>query len=261
MEIFKSFILGIIEGITEFLPISSTAHLIIASKILNITQNEFHKFFEVFIQGGAILAVLLLYFKKIKEDKETIKKIIISFLPTAFFGFLFYKIIKNIFFETEILIVLSLFIIGLLFIFIEKSIKKGIVKLEKNLNELNYLEAFLIGLIQSLSIIPGISRAGAVILIMLILKFKRKEAVLYSFYLAVPTIISASLYDLYKITNDSNFQIINYQIINLLIGFLTSFIFAIISTKWLINYLQKNDLEIFGWYRIILSILILLFLL
>lgn len=251
-------ILGIIEGITEFLPVSSTAHLILVSYLLKIEQTNFHKFFEVFIQSGAICAVIFNYFYLLKQNKELIKKIIISFIPTAFFGFLLYKVIKDTFFENYILISLSFITLGLIFIIIEKLINNKKIKLELNLNHLDYKKAFLVGIFQSLAIIPGISRAGAVILGMLLLKFKREESVLYSFFVAVPTIISAGLYDLYK-TGMGELYLSGQNIIYLTIGFISSFISAYLTIRWFIKYLQKNNLIPFGWYRIILGIIFLAF--
>lgn len=250
----QSFILGIIEGITEFLPISSTAHLILTSYLLKINQNNFHKFFEVFIQTGAICAILFNYFYFLKQKKELVKKITISFIPTAIIGFLLYKMIKNFFFENYILIASSFIFLGLAFIILEKLIQKNKIKLELALNQLNYKQAFLIGVFQGLAVIPGVSRAGAVILGMLILKFKREESVLYSFFLAVPTIISAGLYDFYKTGFN---QIPNQDWLNLIIGFITSFIFALITIRWFIQYLQKNNLIPFGIYRIIIGLIFL----
>lgn len=254
MNVFQSIILGIIEGITEFLPISSTAHLILFSNLLKIPQTEFNKFFEIFIQSGAILSVVIFYFKVVKENKALLKHIIVSFLPTAFFGVLLYKLIKNKFFEENILIISMLIFVGFLFLVIEFLIKKNKIKLTKDLNQLDYLQSFIIGVSQALAIIPGVSRAGAVILAMMVLGFKRDQAVLYSFLLAVPTIISAGMYDLFK--SGINFLSLDTQnIINLSLGFLVSFISAIIATQWLIKYLQKNNLVLFAVYRIIIGIL------
>lgn len=253
----ESFILGIIEGITEFLPISSTAHLILFSYLLKIPQTDFHKFFEVFIQIGAILAVIFNYFQLLLSNKNLIKKILISFIPTVLISLIFYKVIKNIFFESILLIIAMLIFIGIIFLIIELLIKKSKLRLEYKLDDLNYLQAFLIGIFQSFAIIPGVSRAGAVILGMLFLKFQREDAVLYSFLLAIPTIISAGIYDLYQ----SGFKELTFEIKNIIylsIGFITSFIFALITIRWFINYLQKNDLTIFGYYRIIFGLIFLI---
>lgn len=254
MNLFHGIILGIIEGVTEFLPISSTAHLILFSHILNIPQSDFQKLYEVVIQAGAILAIIFLYFNFLLKNRYLWLKIIISFLPTAFFGFIFYRLIKNIFFEEQILILGSLFFIGLIFILFELLISKKKFILKKKIIDLNFLYAFLIGLFQSLAIIPGVSRAGIVILAMLFLGFKREEAATYSFLLAVPTILSASVYDLYK--NRELLSIVNVgQIQILIIGIFISFITAIISVKWLVSFLKKNSLISFGWYRIIFSLI------
>lgn len=254
MTLFHTLILGIIEGLTEFLPISSTAHLIITSKFLNISQTNFLKLFEVFIQSGAILVVIFLYFKYLVKNQKLIKYIIFSFLPTALIGFIFHKIIKNIFFESFNLIIFSLFFIGILFILLEVFIKNKKILLKKKLDNINFFESFLIGFFQSLAIVPGVSRAGSVILTMMILGYKREEATLYSFLLAVPTILAAGFYDFYK-----ERQIVFLNIDNLWIlffGFLVSFVFAYLSIKWFIDFVKKNSLLIFGIYRIILAVIL-----
>lgn len=254
MSLFHAFILGIVEGLTEFLPVSSTAHLILLSHLLKIPQTDFQKLFEVVIQSGAILAILFLYFQYLMVNKFLWIKIFFSFLPTAFIGMVFYKVIKNIFFDSVLLILFSLFFLGLVFILIEWIIKRKKITLKKNLKEMNLWEAFIIGLFQSVAIIPGVSRAGAVILTMFFLRFKRQEAAIYSFLLALPTIFSASIYDLSK----SKELIFETNIFYLMVGFFTAFIFAWISVKWFINFLQKKTLTFFGYYRILLSILMFL---
>jgi undecaprenyl-diphosphatase len=175
---------------------------------------------------------------------------------TSLIALPFYKVIKNIFFEDIFLIIFSLIFIGLLMIIIENLIEKNKIKIFKNLENLTLKEAILIGIFQSLSIVPGVSRAGAVILGMLLLKYKRDEAVLYSFLLSVPTIISAGLFDLYKTGFDKIF-LIKENLIYLITGFIFSFISALIVVKLFIKYLQNHNLKIFGYYRIILGIIIL----
>jgi len=255
MSIFHSLILGIVEGITEFLPISSTFHLIYTSKLLGISQTEFQKFFEVFIQGGAILAVAVLFFKEIIGDVDLVKKTIIAFIPTALIGFVLYKIIKNIFFEAQLLMLMMFIIVGLIFILVEWLIGKKKIVLNKLLKEFSYKEALIIGLVQALAIIPGVSRAGSVILGMMFLGYKRDEAAKFSFILSVPTILAAAGYDFFKM----KFLIFN-NINNLgilVMGSVVSFIFALITVKWLVGYLQKNSLFVFGVYRILLAIILL----
>jgi len=249
----NSIILGLVEGVTEFLPISSTAHLIIASSLLKLPQSEFISFFEVFIQSGAILAVIYLYFGYINKHKELVPKVLVSFIPTAVIGFVMRNTIKTVFFPSLNMIAMTLLVVGLVFILIEFLIKNKTLVLKGSLKEITYCDAFLIGLIQSLAIIPGVSRAGAVIVGMMLLKYKRSEAAVYSFLLAVPTILGASILDLIK-TDVS--LLTNQNLIFVATGFLASFVSALAVIKWLITYLQKNSLVIFGVYRIILAVLL-----
>lgn len=254
MGIFHAIILGVVEGITEFLPISSTFHLIFTAKILKLTQNDFSKFFEVFIQSGAILSVALLYFTDVVKSKDLIKKLIISFIPTAFFGFIFYKFIKNVLFESQILILIVFITVGFFLIILERIINKNKIILNKDIKSLTYKEALIIGIIQALAVVPGVSRAGAVILIMMFLKFRRSESAYYSFLLAIPTILAASFFDFYKmreiVFNDSNHWSI------LIVGFFTAFVSSFIVVKWFINFLKTNSLAVFGYYRLIIAIII-----
>lgn len=253
MTLIHAIILGVVEGVTEFLPISSTAHLILTSRILNLPQTEFQKFFEVFIQSGAILAVIFLYFRYLVKNPKIVFNIIFSFIPTAIVGLLLYRIIKNTFFHSIALIVGAFIAIGILFILIEDLIKNRRINLVKSVNQLEYQQAVLIGVAQSLAVIPGVSRAGAVLVIMLLLGYKRDQAAVYSFLLAVPTIFAAAGLDMIKtnwgtISDKSN-------LIVLITGFFTAFITAYFSVKWLINYLQKRPLTGFGIYRIIVGII------
>ena len=256
MNLFSALILGIVEGVTEFLPISSTAHLIISSKLLYIPQTEFQKFFEVFIQSGAILAVVFIYWKVIYQSKNLLKNIILSFFPTAVVGLLLHKVIKNIFFESFILITVSLFVIGLFFIIFEFLLKKKIVKTNKKIIQMTIVQALLIGVGQSLAVVPGVSRAGIVILTMMILGFNREESALYSFVLAIPTLFAASAFDFIKTHPQLIFSGSNQLF--LFIGLITSFFSALLAIKWFIKFLQKNSLFYFGVYRIILASLLFL---
>jgi undecaprenyl-diphosphatase len=252
MNLIYSLILGVVEGVTEFLPISSTAHLILTSKFMNITQTEFLKFFEVFIQSGAILAVVVIYLEYARKNIEVMKKVVVSFIPTAIVGFLLHKMIKEVFFESEELIIAAMFLIGLVFILIEYMVKTKRIKLHRSLGKMPYLDSITVGLGQALAVVPGVSRAGIVMVVMMLKGYKRDESAIYSFLLAVPTILAASGYDLIKtdpavITNTGNLSF-------LVIGFVTSFITAYFSVKWLIGYLKKKTLVGFGIYRVILSL-------
>lgn len=252
MNWLNALILGLIEGITEFLPISSTAHLIISSQILHLSQTEFQKFFEVFIQSGAILAIVFIYWKIILKNKSLMTNIVLSFIPTAVVGLLLHKMIKNVFFQSFTLIAASLFLIGLFFIVFEFLLKKKIVKTNKKINQMTIVQALLIGVGQSLAVVPGVSRAGAVILTMMALGFNREESALYSFFLAVPTIFAASAFDFIKTDYRQVFSGNNLPL--LMIGLATAFLSALFAIKWFITFLQKNSLSYFGVYRILLSV-------
>jgi len=255
MTIIQSIVLGVIEGITEFLPISSTFHLINAVNFLKIKQTDFVKLFEVFIQSGAILAVLFLYFKELKNNISLIKKICVSFAPTAVIGFLLYTVIKQVFFESQYLMIAVFIFIAFLFLIIEILVKKGFIQIKHTLNNFSYKQALLIGLFQSIAIIPGVSRSGIVILAMMFIGFRRDESAKFSFMLAIPTIFAASIFDLYKMRHIALSNIGNIGI--LLIGFLVSFIFAYISVRWFIKFLHKNTLVPFGIYRLVIAIILL----
>lgn len=247
MNILHAAALGIIEGLTEFLPISSTAHMIMGARVMGLQQTEFLKFFEVFIQIGAIAAVLFLYFKKF-FDIKIIKQLIASFIPTAIVGFALYKVIKTVFFESNILISASLIIIGIVFIVIER-IK---LKEHKSVAQMSIQAAVLIGLAQSLAVVPGVSRAGIVILAMMLMGFKRDEAAQYSFMLALPTLAAAAFLDVVKMRN-TKLSLSEVEMVAL--GTVIAFAVAYASMKWFVAYLQKSKLTGFGIYRVVVGII------
>lgn len=254
MNIIHVLVLGVVEGLTEFLPVSSTAHLIFASRLLHISPTQFTTFFEVFIQSGAILAVVILYFHYILKHKSLISNLLISFIPTAVVGLVLRKSIKTVFFESMPLILTAFFIVGIIFLILEVLVKKKRITLSHKITDISVKQAILIGLAQSFAVIPGVSRAGAVIVSMMFSGFKREDAALYSFLLAIPTISAASAFDLLK----TDFSIISNSnnILSLSIGFVMSFITALLVIKWFIRFLQKNTLVSFGIYRIILTLLL-----
>ncbi len=258
MNIIHSVILGIVEGITEFLPISSTAHLIIASKFLGISQSEFVQMFEVVIQSGAIIAVILLQSSYVLNHKKTLKNVLISFIPTAIIGFVLHEVIKKVFFNSNDLIITSMAIIAIVFLVVEYLIRLKKITLTKSLESITMRHALLIGLAQSIAVIPGVSRAGIVMIAMMLLGYKRSQAALYSFMLAVPTIFAASALDLYK--GREVLAASHNQLGMLAIGWLASLATAFIAIKWLLTYLQKNTLVLFAYYRIALAIILVLFL-
>ena len=248
MDLFQALILSLIEGITEFLPISSTGHLILTSHILNIEQTEFVKSFLIIIQLGAILSVVTLYFKMLTNIKIW-PKIIAGFIPSAVVGLLLYAFIKDYLLGNELITVIALFLGGLAFIGIELWDRQK--EKSRKLKDLTTKDAFFIGLFQSISIIPGVSRAGASILGGLILGFNRKTSTQFSFLLAVPTMLGATTLDV--ATTRLNFS--NSELTTLSIGFVASFVFALISVKFLIEYIKNHTFIVFGVYRIIVAVL------
>ena len=250
MNIVQTLILSVAEGITEFLPISSTGHLILVSDLLKITQTEFIKSFDIIIQLGAILSVVAIYFNKLIKSRDIWKQIIIAFLPSAIFGALFYKLIKTYLIGNSLVVVLSLFIGGIVMILFEKYHKDK----EKELNLKHYL---LIGLFQVVSMIPGVSRAFATIFGGMVVGMSRKKATEFSFFLAIPTMLGATVLDLIK-TDISIWT--NSNLVTLFLGFLASFATAYVVVKWLIKFVQTHNFIRFGWYRIILALLFILFL-
>lgn len=263
MNIFHGLLFGIVEGLTEFLPISSTAHLILAGEWLQLPSTEFLKTFEISIQLGAILAVVILYWKKIWSSWNLIGKLAIAFIPTGLIGFGLYKIVKKYLLDNNYIIAATLFIGGIILIMFEKYLqKKNNFQPTNSQNDpdstngfaaISYKQAAAIGLFQSLAIIPGTSRSAATIIGGLSLGIKREIIVEFSFLLAIPTMAAATGYDLYK--NQLFFN--GNELIIWLIGFIASFITAIISIKFFIKFIKKNNFIYFGWYRIILSLIVL----
>ncbi len=246
MDLINTLFLSFLEGVTEFLPISSTGHLILASNLLKIPQTEFLKSFEIFIQLGAILAVVFLYFKKLITDIDLWKKIILAFLPSAFFGVMFYGFIKSNLFENTFVVILSLLIGGIFIIIFEKY------HANKQKAHLGYFDYLKIGLFQVLSMIPGVSRAMATIFGGMMVGLNRKQATEFSFLLAIPTMLGATVLDLYK-TDVSVWT--NSELNLLIIGFIGSFITSIIAIKFLVKFVQSNNFIVFGVYRVIISII------
>ena len=251
MTIIDSITLGVVEGLTEFLPISSTGHLIAVSKFLGLEQTNAHKAFEVAIQLGSILAVLFLFVKRLLVDKMLWLKIIIAFLPTAIFGFLFYKTIKALFGVESVAIMLI--IGGFIFLIVEYFRRNHDDSKDKTIDDLTVKEALTIGLFQSLSMVPGTSRSGATMIGGLFTGLSRKSAAEFSFLLAIPTMFVATFYDLYKTRNDMIID--DYSL--LAVGFVTAFIVAFFTVKAVMNFLTTHTFIVFGIYRIIFGILLL----
>lgn len=258
-DLFKTILLGIVEGLTEFIPVSSTAHLLIVSNLIDF-QSIKNNVFEIVIQIGAIFAVCVIYRKKIlevllnlnqKKQQKFSLNLTLAFLPAVFFGVLLHDIIKQVFFST-ISIAISLIVGGIIMIIVDRKPRKFEVT---DIDKITYSKALYIGLFQCLAMIPGTSRSGATIIGGLLLKLDRKTATEFSFFLAMPTIAAATIYDLYKNIDALTFSNIEF----LLIGTFASFVSAILVIKWFLNYVSKNNFVPFGIYRIIVGSLILLF--
>lgn len=254
MDLFQSIILSIVEGITEFLPISSTGHLLLASRFLNIPQTEFVKSFEVIIQLGAILAIVVLYWRKLLGNYKLWKNILVAFLPAVVVGLLLYDFIKEVLFENILVTIFALLIGGILLIVIEKLFKEKSSAID-SVDKLTLKQSFLIGIAQSFSVIPGTSRAASTIIGGLLVGANRKTAVEFSFLLAIPTMMAATGLDLIK----SEFSFSSQELMVLSVGFIGSFITALLVVRWFIKFVQTNSFFWFGIYRIVLAVLFLLF--
>jgi len=254
MNIFDASILGIIEGITEFLPISSTGHMIVASKFLGLAQSDFTKAFEVIIQLGAILAVLFSYKEEFTFKKIGLwTKIFISFLPIGIVGFLLAKQVKEIF---SVEIVAIMFIIGgIIFIVVEKFYKEDKQTHLDDIEKISYKQALYIGIAQVFALIPGTSRAGSTIIGAMLVKLTRKAAAKYSFLLAFPVMLAVTAYDFLKHFH----EFVGARADVLAIGFIIAFFVALISMKLFMRFLEKFSFVSFGVYRIIFGIFLLVF--
>lgn len=254
MDLLQVLILSAVEGITEFLPISSTGHLVLTSELLRITQIDFVKSFEVIIQLGAILAVVVLYWQRLLQSKALWLRLIVAFLPTAIIGFGLYSFIKTVLIGNPQVTLWALFLGGIALILIEKFYQEKKHHLDK-IESLSLKKSFAIGLIQSFSMVPGVSRAAATIFGGLFMGLKRKAAVEFSFLLAIPTMAGATGLDLIK----SNFSFSAQEWMLLIVGFLGAFVTAILAIKFLLRYIQNHSFIAFGVYRIILAILFWIF--
>ncbi|MFA7473652.1 MAG: undecaprenyl-diphosphate phosphatase [Spirosomataceae bacterium] len=252
MTFWQAMVLAIVEGITEFLPVSSTGHMIIASSLMGIGQEDFVKMFTVNIQFGAILSVVVLYWRRFVKDIDFnfYLKLLVAFVPAAVFGFLLNDLIDSLL-ENVYVVAIMLLLGGIVLVYIDRWIKAPTAE-----KSMNFTHAFKIGLFQCIAMIPGVSRSAATIIGGMVQGFSRKQAAEFSFFLAVPTMAAAGGYKFLK-TYDS-IQAEDVQI--LLWGNLVAFIVAMLAIKFFINFLTKYGFKVFGYYRIALGLLLLILL-
>lgn len=246
MSIFEALILAIVEGITEFLPISSTGHMIIATAFMKMQSTDFVKIYTVNIQFGAILSVVVLYFKRFFQSIDFYLKLLVAFLPAAVVGFMFGDAIDSLL-ENVVVVAISLIIGGIILLFTDKWFNQTEEK------RITYLNALTVGFYQCIALIPGVSRSAATIIGGMAQGLTRKQAAEFSFFLAVPTMFAASAYKLlkgYKGISPDNVQI-------LIIGNVVAFVVALLAIKFFIHFLTKYGFKAFGYYRIIVGMLIL----
>ncbi len=250
MNLLEAIVLAIIEGITEFLPVSSTGHMIIASSFFGIAQEDFTKLFTIVIQLGTILSVVVLYWKRFFQSIDFYFKLLVGFIPAVVLGLLLSDWIDSLL-ENPITVAISLVIGGFILLKVDDWFNDG------TQTEISYLTAFKIGLFQCLAMIPGVSRSGASIVGGMTQKLSRTVAAEFSFFLALPTMLGATVkksYDFYQ----AGMVLTNEQIQYLVVGNMVGFVVAMIAIKSFIGYLSKHGFKVFGYYRIVAGIAILL---
>lgn len=251
MSFLQALIIAIVEGITEFLPVSSTGHMIIAQQILGIESTDFVKMFTVNIQFGAILSVIVLYWKRFFQSTDFYFKLFVAFLPAAVIGFLLGDFIDSML-ENVVVVAISLLLGGIVLLFIDKWFNKPVED-----QQITWKKALIIGFFQCIAMIPGVSRSAATIIGGMSQKLTRINAAEFSFFLAVPTMFAASAYKLLQ-----NYQVIQPNDIQLLVfGNIVAFIVALIAIKTFIGFVTRYGFKIFGYYRIVLGLVLLILLL
>lgn len=253
MSFIQSIIIAIVEGITEFLPVSSTGHMILASTLMKIQENDFVKTFEIFIQLGAIMAIVMLYAKKFLQSFSIYVKLGIAFIPTAVVGYIAYDFIKGYLFNS-IVVAVSLIVGGIVLVFIDQKLTTKKSKVEV-VEDISYKNSFFIGLIQCFSMIPGVSRAAATIIGGVFNGLDKKQATEFSFLLAVPTMIAASGYDLLK----TPISFTSHEVVLLATGFVVAFFTAWLAVKVFLKIVENYGFKYFGYYRILVGAIFLLF--
>jgi undecaprenyl-diphosphatase len=252
MNFIEAIILAVIEGLTEFLPISSTGHMIIGSSFMGMKSTDFSKLFMIAIQLGAILSVVVLYFKRFFKSIDFYVKLVVAFIPAAVFGLLLGDYIDSLL-ENVTGVAISLLVGGIILLYVDKWFNRPSYQEEENIN---YLTALKIGLFQCIAMIPGVSRSGATIVGGMSQKLSRKLAAEFSFFLAVPTMFAATAKKLYDFFKDGH-TITDEEVKLLVVGNMVAFIVALIAIKSFIGFLNKHGFKIFGYYRIALGIILL----
>jgi undecaprenyl-diphosphatase len=257
MNLFQSVIIAIVEGLTEFLPVSSTGHMIIATKLLNVPETPFVKLFTIAIQLGAILAVVVIYWRKFCDFSrwQFYLKLLIGVVPALILGFIFSEKI-DILLESTLTVAISLLVGGIVLVFIDRLFTRPRIQSEK---QIRYSNAFIIGLWQCLAMIPGVSRSAATIIGGMQQKLTRSEAAEFSFFLAVPTMLAATGYKLLKYYNNAG-GFSSEEIKLLAVGNIVAFIVALGAIKFFIDFVKKHGFRIWGIYRIIIGVLLLILL-
>jgi undecaprenyl-diphosphatase len=256
MNIIQVIVLAIIEGLTEFLPVSSTGHMVITSSLMGISTDEFVKLFEIVIQLGAILAVVVLYFKRFVRSVDFYIKLIIGVIPAVILGLLLKKHIDKLL-ESPLVVAIAFVVGGIILLFVDDWFNKPKVNDEK---DINHITALKIGFFQCLAMVPGVSRSAASIVGGMSQKLSRKAAAEFSFFLAVPTMFGATvkdLWDFHKANTLSSDQL-HHDIKYLLIGSVIAFIVALLAIKSFITFLEKKGFKLFGYYRIVAGIAIII---
>lgn len=256
MDTLQALVLGVVEGVTEFLPVSSTGHLILASKLMAIPESDFLKSFEVAIQLGAILAALLLYWRSLLLSPQILLRVCVAFLPTAVIGLLLHGFIKRVLLGSDVVVLWSLLIGGIALIVFEQWYGPRQAS-HSHLKSISLKTAFLIGVGQSLALLPGVSRSAATIVSGLLLGMDRKSTVEFSFLLAIPTMAAATGLDL--LSSETGFSASEWTMLS--VGFVAAFLVALVAIRWLIRYVSHHTFTPFGIYRIAAAALYALFIL
>jgi undecaprenyl-diphosphatase len=258
MTTLQAIVLGITEGFTEFLPISSTGHMILVSHFMHIVDSATLSTYEIVVQLGAILAVVVLYYKKLFQV-EMIKKLIVAFIPTGIVGIVVYPYIKYLLTgpNSSIIVASMLILGGIVILLVEKKYAQKIEEGSKEITSISYKNAVILGLFQALAIIPGVSRSGAMIVGGLLQGLSRKALVEFTFLLAVPTMTVATLYTILKKHKELSLDSVS----PIIIGTVISFVVALVVIKYALTYIRRHSFNIFGWYRIIVGIILLVILL